>query len=85
MKTTEEKKVIMIDEVSISYRSDGTIVYDTDEPTDDYAKVARKMARIIHGAIKMKEAHEGALSAGESGALAGEIVNAFTGGILLER
>ena len=81
----EEKKVIMIDEVSISYRSDGTIVYDTDEPTDDYAEVARKMARIIYSAIKMKEAHEGELSAGESGALKGEITSAFTGTILLEK
>lgn len=79
----EEKKVIMIDEAVISYHSDGTIVYDTDEPTDDYVEVARKMARIIRGAINMKEAHSGPIP--EPGALEGEITNAFMGVILTER
>ena len=56
----EEKKVIMIDEISISYRSDGTVVYDTDEPTDDYEEIARKMGNVIRDAIREKrlEAHK---------------------------
>jgi len=79
----EEKKVIMVDEAVISYRSDGTIVYNTDEPTDDYAEVARKMARIILGAIRMKENHSGTIPS--QGAFEGKITNAFTGVILTER
>ena len=56
----EEKKVLMIDEVFISYRSDGTVVYDMDEPTDDYEEIARKMGNVIRDAIREKglEAHE---------------------------
>ena len=79
----EEKKVVMVDEAVISYRSDGTIVYNTDAPTDDYAEVARKMARIIRGAIKMKEKHSGAIP--EEGTFEGEITGAFMGVILTER
>jgi len=48
------KAVIMMDEITITYYDNGQIEYDTEEPTDEYDKIAAKMANIIREAIDAK-------------------------------